>query len=129
MKKVICLVGCLLLISGCARNMSEINQKADLWIEDYKGPSSIDITGTWMSSDWGTAVLKQDGNRVSGVLGDYFIKGRITDKTIRMGFYFDTDLYFSVIMDMINKDELKGKYYKYMDYKNSNEIYFLRRKE
>ncbi|MCP4132689.1 MAG: hypothetical protein GY754_17115 [bacterium] len=38
------------------------------------GKTGTNLTGVWTDPSWGKAVLIQEGNRLSGTLGDYYRK-------------------------------------------------------
>jgi len=85
MKILSLLVGAALaiaLFSGCsairevnAGRYNENTKAGESWLSDQFDPAGVNVAGGWKSSDWGNAVLTQDGRTIGGRLGDYDVKG------------------------------------------------------
>jgi len=74
----------LILVFSCSRGIGVIKQnEVDSWLNTISGdkPPELDITGKWHDEQgstffgWGEGYLRQEGNEISGALGDYNIKG------------------------------------------------------
>ena len=69
----------LIFVISCALKQKEI----DPWLNTISGgkPSEINITGKWRDTQgtgtftWGEGHLRQEQNKVSGVIGNYNIIG------------------------------------------------------
>jgi len=125
--KTVFILMLLFVIIGCQSAM-HIDQECQNWINSNAGSPGMDITGTWKNTNWGDAILKQQGNSVSGYLGDYSVTGSIDGKMMFIGIYYGQSLYYSAILELVEKNILRGEYYNYMK-QNSGRIIVLRKKE
>ena len=83
------------------------------WLASKTDKPEMDISGTWSSPEWGAAILKQEGNRITGVLGDYPVKGVASGNSLYLMMYSgDTATYFAELK-ATDMNTFKGLYSKY----------------
>ena len=115
--KVILLITCGLFLVSCGMAMT----KGQTWLDSKKGNPEINVTGTWMSPEWGTATFKQWGSaklnqenrNVEGVLGDYPVRGVVSGNTISLLMYSGQKVDYSAELKASDNNTLKGFYSKY----------------
>jgi hypothetical protein len=67
----------------------------------------------WTSPEWGAATFKQEGKDITGVLGDYPVRGVVSGDRIYLLMYYDDKVdYFAELKASDNKT-FKGFYSKY----------------
>jgi hypothetical protein len=83
------------------------------WLDSKNDRPEIDISGVWASPEWGAAIFKQEGKDISGVLGDYPVKGVVSgDRIYLLMHAADSVDYFAELKASDNKT-FKGFYSKY----------------
>jgi hypothetical protein len=110
----------LIFVISCAIRQKEI----DPWLSTISGgkPPEIDITGRWRDTQgsgfftWGEGYLKQEQNKISGVIGDYNIKGVVSGKIVYLVFLYGGRVYYTARLELF-KDLLTGNYFKANDKK------------
>jgi len=108
----------LIFVISCALKQKEI----DPWLNTISGskPPEIDITGRWRDAQgggfftWGEGNLRQEGNKVSGVIGNYNITGIVSGKTVYLVFLYAGTVYYTARLEMF-QDLLNGNYFKATD--------------
>ncbi len=111
----------LIFVISCshgALKQEEINP----WLNTISGgkPPEIDITGKWQDTQgtgfftWGEGYLRQEKNKISGVIGDYNIEGVVSGKIVYLVFVYGDRVYYTARMEVF-KDLLTGKYFKAND--------------
>lgn len=110
----------LIFLTACALRQKEI----DPWLNTVSGakPPEIDITGRWRDTQgtgfftWGEGYLRQEQNRISGVIGDYNIKGIASGKIVYLVFLYGGRVYYTARLEHF-KDSLTGNYFSARDKK------------
>jgi hypothetical protein len=108
----------LIFVISCALKQKEI----DPWLNTISGskPPEINITGRWRDAQgtgfftWGEGYLRQEGNKVSGVIGDYNISGIVSKKIVYLVFLYAGKVYYTARLEM-SQDSLNGNYFKAKD--------------
>jgi len=93
-----------------------------LWLNKISGsePPEIDVTGKWRDAQgtgfmtWGEGHLRQEQNKVSGVIGDYNVIGIVSGKKVYLVFLYRGAVYYTARLEMLN-DLLTGNYFKGKD--------------
>jgi len=82
----------LIFAISCVLTQKEV----DPWLGTISGnrPAEMDITGKCHDEQgstffgWGEDYLRQEGNKISGVLGDYNIKGAVSGEVVYLVFLY-----------------------------------------
>ena len=114
------LVLSLIFVISCAIRQKEI----DPWLSTISGgnPPEIDITGRWRDTQgsgfftWGEGYLKQEQNKISGVIGDYNINGVVSGKIVYLVFLYRGTVYYTARLELF-EGLLTGNYFKANDKK------------
>lgn len=93
-----------------------------LWLNKISGgsPPEIDITGKWRDTQgtgfftWGEGHLRQERNKVSGIIGDYNVIGIVSGKKVYLVFLYRGRVYYTARLEMF-QDLLTGNYFKAND--------------
>ena len=101
---------------------SHNENQVDPWLNTISGgePPQLDITGKWRDAQasglfgWGEGYLRQEGNKISGAIGNYNIKGVVSGKTVYLAFLYAGKVYYTARMEMF-QDSLTGNYFKAND--------------
>jgi hypothetical protein len=115
----------LSLIFVISSTSGALKQKEDdlwLWLNTISGgkPPEIDITGKWRDTQgsglltWGEGHLRQEQNKVSGVIGDYNVIGIVSGKIVYLVFLSGGRVYYTARLKMF-QDSLTGNYFKAKD--------------
>ncbi len=104
--------------SGAARQ----EEDAWIWLNKISGgePPEIDITGKWRDTQgtgtftWGEGHLRQEQNKVTGVIGDYNVIGIVSGKKVYLVFLYRDRVYYTARLEM-SQDLLTGNYFKAKD--------------
>ena len=108
----------LIFVISCALKQKEI----DPWLNTISGgkPSEINITGKWRDTQgtgtftWGEGHLRQEQNKVSGVITNYNIIGIVSGKKVYLVFLYRDRVYYTARLEM-SQDLLTGNYFKAKD--------------
>lgn len=105
-----------LFLISCALQPKEI----DSWLVSISGnePPELDISGKWYSEGWGDGYLKQEQNRVRGIIGSYNIKGIVSGTQVYLVFIYEGSVYYTAHLEMMY-DSLVGNYFDADDKKQS----------
>jgi hypothetical protein len=87
--------------------------KGERWLYSKKGNPEINISGKWVSQEWGKATFKQENKDVKGALGEYPVKGVVSGTTVYLMMYWGEKLYFTAELKASDYNTLKGVYVKY----------------
>jgi hypothetical protein len=112
----------LIFVISCALKQKEI----DPWLNTISSgkPPEIDITGKWRDTQgsgfftWGEGYLRQERNKISGVIGDYNIKGVVSGKIVYLVFLSRGTVYYTARLEVF-QDLLTGNYFKANDRKQT----------
>ncbi len=118
----------LILVISCTREVLKPSE-IDPWLNTISGdkPPEINITGKWHDAEgstyfgWGEGYLRQEGNKVSGAIGNYNIKGVVSGKTVYLVFLSGSSVYYTARLEML-QGLLTGNYFKASD-KNQTKGY------
>lgn len=120
MKKNICI--CLALtvflsIAACTTALKK--DEIDPWLQGIAGDRApeIHIEGWWKDAHtdavfgWGRGRFEQDGNKLTGSLGDYNVEGRVSGDTVYLVFLSRGAVHYTARLKMMEDDLLSGSYY------------------
>jgi hypothetical protein len=115
----------LLLIFVISSTSGASKQEEDdlwLWLNKISGgqPPEINVTGKWRDTEgsglltWGEGHLRQEQNKVSGVIGDYNVIGIVSGKKVYLVFLYRGAVYYTARLEM-SQDLLTGNYFNAKD--------------
>ena len=107
--KVMAVICLGLLLASCATAMVE----GEKWLNSKQGNPEVNISGTWLSSEWGLAKFEQNEREVTGTLGDYPVKGVVSGSSIYLLMWWGNKADYSAELKALDKDTLQGSYCKY----------------
>ncbi len=89
-----------------------------LWLNKISGGESpqIDITGKWRDTQgtgtftWGEGDLRQEQNKVTGVIGDYNVIGIVSGKKAYLVFLYRGKVYYTARLEL-SQNLLTGNYF------------------
>lgn len=92
------------------------------WLNKISGsePPEIDITGKWRDTQgtgsftWGEGHLRQEQNKVSGVIGEYNVIGIVSGKKVYLVFLYRDRVYYTARLEL-SQNLLTGNYFKAKD--------------
>jgi hypothetical protein len=110
---------------------AEAQEDPWIWLSKMAGndPPEINITGKWRDTagtgmmTWGEGSLKQDKNKVRGVIGDYKVLGLVAGKKVYLVFLYRERIYYTARLELSQQfvqDELVGSYFKARDREQVN---------
>ena len=80
------------------------------WLHGKDKPAEIDISGQWGSNDWGSANFSQNGNIITGSLGDFTVEGVVSGKDVYLLVTYQGSLHYTAHLSPLNIYTLSGKY-------------------
>jgi hypothetical protein len=80
------------------------------WLDSKNDRPEINISGVWTSPEWGIAIFKQDGKNVTGMLGDYPVRGVVSGNSISLLMYHDDGVYYFAELKALDNNTFKGFY-------------------
>jgi len=112
----------VLVISSISGAAKQSEDDLWLWLNKISGgePPEVDITGKWRDTEgtgtftWGEGYLRQEQNKVRGVIGDYNVIGVVSGKRVYLVFLYKNSVYYTARLEML-RDLLTGNYYKAND--------------
>jgi hypothetical protein len=110
-----------ILVISCSHGALK-QEEIDPWLNTISGgkPPDIDITGKWRDTQgtgvftWGEGYLRQEKNKITGVIGDYNIEGVVSGKIVYLVFLYHGRVYYTARLEM-SQDMLTGNYFKAND--------------
>ena len=124
----ILLLGVLATLAFPACNTTEKyaqNNAAGMrWLNINAGTPKINITGRWHSAVWGGALLSQNGNRITGTIGDYQANGVVRGDIACIALSSEGWVYYTIMARLTAPDSLVGYYSSEVPYSPSDESAF-----
>ena len=93
-------------ILACAESL----HRCDQWLASKTDEPTINIAGQWFSPEWGIAILKQEGRAVSGIIGDYPVKGVVSGDTIYLLMYAGEKVDYTAKLEASGTNIFTGLY-------------------
>lgn len=74
------LLAAALALAGCntKEKYAANNAAGWAWLQSQARTPEIDVVGVWQSDVWGGAQLTQNGRSISGTMGNYTVRGRVS---------------------------------------------------
>ena len=102
---VLCQVSCQTQ-QQIAKNQAAANE----WLNVQKAGANIQVSGKWMSTEWGAATLKQSGREITGTIDTYEVKGVASGNKAYLTTWDSGKCYYAVILSQSGKNVLTGSY-------------------
>ena len=101
------LLSAFFLITSCSMSMKE----GRAWLDTYKDPPALDVTGTWTCREFSVAQLTQVGREINGAFyGGGLISGVASGNSIHLLIYdIDTVLYMATL-ETADRSTMNGEY-------------------
>ena len=110
----------LIFVVSCRYRLLALKpDQVDAWLTTVSGGEApqIDITGKWHDPQaWGEGYLRQEQNKITGIIGSYNIKGIVSGKIVYLVFLYSGYVYYTARLEMY-QDILTGNYFKAIDKK------------
>ena len=100
------IIAVALFAQGCAPLMPI--RRGMKWLEERKGNSAINLTGTWSVPQWGGGTFTQNGGSLEGELGGYQAVGVVNGKEVFILFVHQGSLYWTAHLEVIHNNLLTG---------------------
>jgi hypothetical protein len=96
----ICLLALFTLsVVQCGSRMARIEKEGLAWLQQQPiQQPEIKIESIWISPEWGSLVLKQDGEKLKGSGDGWDISGLVSGKEIRLVFHYQGEVNYSAIL-------------------------------
>jgi len=98
-----------LSLTSCGVPMTE----GEKWLDSQKDAPEMNIAGMWVSPEWGKANFKQEKRDVSGVLGDYPVRGVVSGNNLYLLMYAGDKVDYSAKLKASDENTFQGSYAKY----------------
>ena len=117
MRRALTLIFAVSLLSGCSI-FSEVrderyqrnNAAGDRWLSDQFDAAEINVSGSWLSSDWGRGTFRQNGRKVNGTLGGYNVNGVVSGRRAYLLIADGEWYYYSAVLEMSQPGQLDGRF-------------------
>jgi len=119
-KRFYILIVVLLILSiiSCA-SVKFKPEEIDPWLVTISGDMSatINVEGKWSDPEsegvmgWGEGTVIQNGNKLSGTIGSYDLKGVVSGGIVYLAFYTKGRVYYTARLQIIERGVLAGKYF------------------
>jgi hypothetical protein len=87
--------------------------QGQIWLDSKTDKPEINVSGIWISNEWGEATFKQEGNKVTGMLGDYQVKGVVSGNSIYLLMYSKDKIDYTADLKSQGNETIEGFYSKY----------------
>lgn len=103
---------CLLALPACktAQKYEQNRLAGDQWLSDKTRPASANISGNWYADDWGGGTLTQQGRNITGVLGQFDVKGVMSGSKVYLLISEGGWIYYTAVLDRTSAKRLNGFY-------------------
>jgi hypothetical protein len=95
-----------LFILSCGGGMT----KGENWLASKTDKPEVNVSGRWSSPEWGEVSLNQEGNRVTGMLGDYPVKGVVSGKVLYLMMYSGDRVHYFAELRATDENTFNGMY-------------------
>ena len=97
------------VLSACGVAMTE----GEKWLDSQKDAPEMNIAGMWDSPEWGKANFKQEKREISGMLGDYPVRGVVSGNNLYLLMYAGDKVHYSAKLKASDENTFQGSYSKY----------------
>lgn len=123
MKKLLHLSGlslaAVVLLSGChlKEKYSKNEAAGREWLAAAQtGPARANFEGLFYSPEWGSVVLNQTGNRLTGAVAHMSVDGVVSGQTASLLLVDDTWVEYTMKLRRKSQEEIVGSYSAYVPY-------------
>lgn len=124
MKKLLSAVAVCALLGACSTaEKYAANQSAtESWLSAKKGSTETRVDGAWdaIDSGWGTGRFAQSGNKITGALGNYTVKGVLNGSSVYLAFESGGWTYYTAALKK-RGDTLGGFYSSSVPFSSSDQ--------
>jgi hypothetical protein len=103
---IVVIMSYALLLEACGVSMT----KGENWLASKTEKPAIDVSGAWYSPEWGASNFKQQGKDVTGMLGDYPVKGVVSGDDLYLLMYSGDKIHYFAELKASDKNAFKGLY-------------------
>jgi hypothetical protein len=103
---IVLIMGAALFLQSCGVPMT----KGENWLASKTDKPEMNVSGTWSSPEWGDATLKQEGKDITGMLGDYPVKGVASGNGLYLMMYSGDKVHYFAELKAADKSTFKGLY-------------------
>lgn len=103
---IVLIVISALCLQACGVSMI----KGENWLASKTEKTEMNVSGSWMSPEWGDAKLVQQGQNITGTLGDYPVKGTVSGNDLYMLMYSGDKIHYFAELRAADKNTFKGLY-------------------
>jgi len=93
-----------------AQKYAKNNAAGSQWLSAHAGAAAINVSGRWNAPEWGDTYFVQQGDRVTGHLGKYLVRGVISGRTLYLLAIQDGWVYYSVVAEKVDRSAFEGYY-------------------
>ena len=103
---IVLIMSAALLLQSCGVPMT----KGESWLASKTDKPEMNVSGTWLSPEWGDATLNQEGKDITGMLGDYPVKGVASGNGLYLMMYSGDKVHYYAELKATDKSTFKGLY-------------------
>ncbi|MCU0595576.1 MAG: hypothetical protein MUC98_08970 [Desulfobacterota bacterium] len=103
---IVLIVSAALCLQACGVSMI----KGENWLASKTDKTEMNVSGSWMSPEWGDGKLIQQGKNVTGTLGDYPVKGVVSGNDLYLLMYSGDKIHYFAELKAADKNTFKGLY-------------------
>jgi hypothetical protein len=103
---IVLIMSAALLLQSCGVPMT----KGESWLASKTDKPEMNVSGTWLSPEWGDATLNQEGKDITGMLGDYPVKGVASGNGLYLMMYSGDKVHYYAELKATDKNTFKGLY-------------------
>jgi len=103
---IVLIMSAALFLQSCGVPMT----KGEFWLASKTDKPEMNVSGTWSSPEWGDATLKQEGRDITGMLGDYPVKGVASGNGLYLMMYSGDKVHYFAELKAADKNTFKGLY-------------------
>lgn len=103
---IVLIMSAALFLQSCGGNMA----KGENWLASKTDKPEMNVSGTWLSPEWGDATLKQEGKEITGMLGDYPVRGVASGNGLYLMMYSGDKAHYYAELKATDKSTFKGLY-------------------
>lgn len=106
------LMALALALAGCntKERYAANNSAGSAWLQGHSSTPQIDVVGSWHSEVWGGAQLTQNGRSISGTLGDYNVRGKVSGPRACLLLESGGWIHYTAVLTRPNSSTLTGWY-------------------
>ena len=103
---IVAMAAPVLFLQACGVTMP----KGENWLASKAVKPEVDVSGAWSSPEWGSANLKQEGKNITGMLGDYLVKGVVSGSDLHLLMYSGDRIHYFAELKAADKNTFTGLY-------------------